>query len=771
MYLLSIYFPFISFFICYSFGKKLGFQGVAFISCFCLIIAMLFSFFIFQEVIIFNYSSIIELGRWFDAGKIHIKWGFIFDPLASIMLLMILIISSVVHIYSFSYMQQDPRRNHFISLLSLFTFFMLLLITANSFLQLLLGWEGVGICSYLLVNFWSDRITANKAALKALFFNRVGDFGMVLALIILLDIFKTLNFNIVFDSAYMFVNEYYTLGIFTISKIDLLCSFIMLAAIAKSAQFFLHGWLADAMEGPTPVSALIHAATMVTAGIFLMARFSPILQYSVFILNIIIIFGVITTIIFSFSGQNTNDLKKIVASSTASQLAYMFFIIGLLDIEASIFHLFLHAFFKALLFLSAGSIIHGLGDQQDIRKMGGLFKFMPFNTFCFAVGSLSLIGLPAATGGYYSKDPIIEDTMLMNNYFDDFLNLGAELGVLNTLYYNLKLLRIVFFGHYKGTQNVSFHDSSNLILCCLFFLTICSFIAPLLWEFIISEDNIISQNFTDIVHFYKESDLNYYREEEISSYLFWLIILICIVGFIHSEKVFSDNYDTNGLSFYSYYNEIVSNDNVRWGLEYLMVKKFISFFFNLSDFFFFSIDRGFLEILGPLGLIQRVRKLFYFFTNFQSGFIYHYISVYFLGVSFFICYVYVKLFSFYFIQVILFLFLFKLFDFFNFNLNNIIVKNFVSFDSKNLYDQGKKLMNFLIYLSDLLICLLNIISYYINKHFFSYINNHNLRWGVSKIFDFLLFYYFYTIIFISYDNFFFLYFFYNLFQLPYHLII
>lgn len=573
MYLLVLYFPFISFLLNYFFGRKLGFRGVVFCSVFFLTLAVFFAGFIFFEVLILNNSCFVELNTWIEVQKFRVIWGFQFDSLAVIMLFMILIISITVHIYSFSYMENDPQRNRFISLLSLFTFFMLILVTASGFLQLLLGWEGVGICSYLLVNFWSDRFAANRAALKALFFNRVGDFGMVLALLLVFDNFRTLDFFLVFDLAPMSVMDYYKIGPFFISIIDMICLFFVLAAIAKSAQFFLHGWLSDAMEGPTPVSALIHAATMVTAGIFLVTRISPLLQFSQIALNLIIIFGVITTLIFSFSGQNTNDLKKIVASSTASQLAYMFFVAGLLDTEGSMFHLFLHAFFKALLFLSAGSIIHGLGDQQDIRKMGGLFLVMPFNTFCFTIGSLSLIGMPAATGSYYSKDPIIENTMLLDSYFDDFLNLGSELGVVNTLYYNLKLIRVVFFGNYKGPRNVFPHDATKIIFFCLFFLTLCSFVAPFLWEFLISEDNIMSSTFTEVMNFYKEGDLNYYREDEVSSYLFWLIIFICLVGLIHTEEVFSENQDTqNSLFFNSYYNEIVSADNVRWGLEYFMVK-------------------------------------------------------------------------------------------------------------------------------------------------------------------------------------------------------
>lgn len=642
MYLLLLYFPLMGFFLNYFFGRFLGNKGAVFISIFSLFFSFLLSVFVFCEVVLFQLVCNLNLFNWIKVNKFLINWSFQFDTLTCVMLFMILLISTIVHIYSVSYMQHDPQRTRFLALLSLFTFFMLILVSANNFLQLLLGWEGVGICSYLLINFWSDRIAANRAALKALFFNRVGDFGMILGLIFVFDSFKTLQFKLIFDLTPFIVSEYYDFGIFFMPKVDLICFLFVLSAIAKSAQFFLHGWLTDAMEGPTPVSALIHAATMVTAGIFLLARINPMLQYSSSILNLIIIFGIITTVMFSFSGQNTNDLKKIVASSTASQLAYMFFIAGLLDTESSIFHLFLHAFFKALLFLSAGSIIHGLGDQQDIRKMGGLFLLMPFNTFCFSVGSLSLIGLPAATGGYYSKDPIIEDTMLIDDFFDDFINLGSELGVINTLYYNLKLIKLVFFGHYKGPRVLVLHDSSPIILYCLFVLTLCSFIAPLLWELIISDDSMFSLYFSQVNHFFKDGDLNFYREEELTSYIFWLLIFLCLGGLLHVQDIFSDDSKNPSLFFYTYYDEIIVADNIRWGLEYFLVRKLILSFYSFSDFIFFSIDRGVLEFFGPIVLIKYFQKFSYFCSMLSSGFIYHYAMFFLSGALFFCLFFFIK---------------------------------------------------------------------------------------------------------------------------------
>jgi proton-translocating NADH-quinone oxidoreductase chain L len=626
-----------SFLTIYFFGGRCGAKGSCIVAVFSLLLATILSIFIFYEVVLLNNFCYMDFLFWVNINLLKLSIGFLFDDITSIMLMMILLISTLVHLYSFSYMQHDANLNRFISLLSLFTFFMLLLITANNFLQILLGWEGVGICSYLLVNFWSDRIAANRAALKALFFNRIGDVGMILALIFILETYRTLNFKIIFDLTPIIIDEVYLFGIISVNKIDLICLLLVLAAIAKSAQFFLHSWLADAMEGPTPVSALIHAATMVTAGIFLLARVTVLLQYSSVTLNVIVVFGVVTSILFSFSGQNTNDLKKIVASSTASQLAYMFFIIGLLDTESSLFHLFLHAFFKALLFLSAGAIIHGLGDQQDIRKMGGLFKIMPFNTFCFMVGSFSLIGIPLATGSFYSKDPIIEDTMLFGGVYDDFLNLASELGVVNTLYYNLKLMRIVFFGYFKGGQNVAFHDSPNILIFTLSFLMILSFLSPIAWELLMSEDSITFQSYCLLMNYNLEGDLNFYREEEINSYLFSLIVLIFVVGVMHTKEVFAETRDELvGLNKYLYFKNLVLSENARWGYEYFFVKKIIFNYYKLSNFFFFSIDRGVLELIGPLFVINKAQKLFLFFSSLQSGFLYHYVFFFLISVSFYL---------------------------------------------------------------------------------------------------------------------------------------
>jgi len=323
------------------------------------------------------------------------------------MLIVVTLISSLVHLYSTEYMSHDPHLTRFMSYLSLFTFFMLILITANNFLQMFVGWEGVGLSSYLLINFWFTRIQANKSAIKAMLVNRVGDFFILLALFAIYFVFNSLDYDVVFSLVPLMTTYQITIGNFLFSAIDLICLFLFLGAMGKSAQLGLHTWLPDAMEGPTPVSALIHAATMVTAGVFLLARCSFLFEFSPLVLNFIMLIGASTAFFASTTGLFQNDIKKVIAYSTCSQLGYMIFACGLSSYEVGIFHLSNHAFFKALLFLGAGSIIHAVSDEQDMRKMGGLKNLLPFSYSIMLIGSLALVGFPFLTG-FYSKDLILE---------------------------------------------------------------------------------------------------------------------------------------------------------------------------------------------------------------------------------------------------------------------------------------------------------------------------------------------------------------------------
>lgn len=431
MYLLILYLPLVSFFICLFLGRYIGMNGSKIISNICLSLSLFLSFLIFIQ---WNYgiNLSINLTTWFNVGVLSVPLTIYFDHITNSMLLLITMISFLVHLFSTSYMDGDPHITRFMGYLSLFTFFMIILVTANNIVQMFIGWEGVGLTSYLLINFWYTRIQANKSAIKAMVVNKVGDVGFLLGIVSLWHISGLLKFN-------TFIN----LTIFP--NLEILLNWInvmlIIGVMAKSAQIGLHTWLPDAMEGPTPVSALIHAATMVTAGVFLIIRISPMLESTPLILLLVIFLGALTAFMSGTIGLVQSDLKKVIAYSTCSQLGYMVMICGFSHYYCGLFHLFNHGFFKALLFLSAGSIIHAVNNEQDMRKIGGVKFTLPLSYICIVVGSLSLAGLPFLTG-FYSKDLLLELV-----YQNHFLSFALWLGLLTTLltaFYSFRLISYTF---------------------------------------------------------------------------------------------------------------------------------------------------------------------------------------------------------------------------------------------------------------------------------------------------------------------------------------
>ena len=372
MYLILVFLPLIGFLNAGLFGRKIGPHGASILTVNCLVFTFFLSLFAFYEVALVGCCTYIKLSSWINSELLNVDWGFLFDSLTVIMCCVVTFVSSLVHIYSTEYMSHDPHLARFMSYLSLFTFFMLILVTADNYVQMFVGWEGVGLCSYLLINFWFTRIQANKAAIKAMVLNRIGDFALVLGILTIFIKFKAVDYATVFALTPMFVGEKFIFLNFDLEMLTVISLLLFIGAVGKSAQLGLHTWLPDAMEGPTPVSALIHAATMVTAGVFLIARSSPVYEYVPNVLNFITIAGSCTAFFAATVGLLQNDLKRVIAYSTCSQLGYMVFACGLSNYSVGIFHLVNHAFFKALLFLGAGSVIHAVADEQDMRKMGGL---------------------------------------------------------------------------------------------------------------------------------------------------------------------------------------------------------------------------------------------------------------------------------------------------------------------------------------------------------------------------------------------------------------
>ena len=448
MYLLILILPLLSSIFCGLFGRKIGYEGVKIFSCILIFLTCILSINSFVEVVLFESSTYIKLWSWFNLGMLYNPITIQFDHMVSSMLILVTSVSFFVHLFSTSYMDGDPHLPRFMSYLSLFTFFMIVLVTSNNLIQLFIGWEGVGLCSYLLIGFWYTRIQANKSAIKAMVINKVGDIGLLLAIVLIWIEVGSLDYDSIFSYSFFIIKDNWSL--------DLISVLLLIGVIGKSAQIGLHTWLPDAMEGPTPVSALIHAATMVTAGVFLIIRMSPFFELTPTILIVIVLVGSITAFFSSTVGLTQNDLKKVIAYSTCSQLGYMVMICGFSQYNTGLFHLVNHGFFKALLFLSAGSVIHALSDEQDFRKMGSMNNITPFTYSCIVIGSLSLMGLPFLTG-FYSKDLIIELV-----YGEHYLRFALWLGVLSaflTAFYSFRLANFTFFNNPQS--NISSFNKSH----------------------------------------------------------------------------------------------------------------------------------------------------------------------------------------------------------------------------------------------------------------------------------------------------------------------
>ncbi|MEK9621984.1 MAG: NADH-quinone oxidoreductase subunit L [Alphaproteobacteria bacterium] len=438
-----------------------------------LLLSLLFSIIAFFEVAIGGEPVTVDLARWIVSGDFEAHWRLRFDTLTAVMLIVVTGVSSMVHIYSIGYMSHDNARARFMSYLSLFTFAMLMLVTADNLVQLFFGWEGVGVASYLLIGFWYKKDSAHTAAMKAFVVNRVGDFGFALGILAVYQIFGSIEFDVIFDNAGLYSATNINFLGYSLPALEVAGILLFIGAMGKSAQLGLHTWLPDAMEGPTPVSALIHAATMVTAGVFMVCRLSPMLEFAPVSLDVITIVGATTAIFAATVGMTQFDIKRVIAYSTCSQLGYMFFAAGVSAYPAAMFHLTTHAFFKALLFLGAGSVIHALSDEQDLRNMGGIWKKIPLTYAMMWIGSLALAGFPFFAG-FYSKDMILEAAYGAHTGVGQYAFwLGCAAAFL-TAFYSWRLLILAFHGTPRASAQVMarIHESPKVMTIPLFVLAL-----------------------------------------------------------------------------------------------------------------------------------------------------------------------------------------------------------------------------------------------------------------------------------------------------------
>ena len=456
MYQAILFLPLLGAIFAGFFGPLVGARASEVVTTALVLVTAVLSWLAFYQVAIQGQEVRIELVRFVESGALKSMWSLRIDTLTAVMLVVVTNVSGLVHLYSIGYMEDDPSRPRFFAYLSLFTFAMQALVTADDFLQLFFGWEGVGLASYLLIGFWYHKPSANAAAIKAFIVNRVGDFGFALGIFAVFTLFNSIQYDTVFASAPDQVGKTMEFLGFQVDALTLICLLLFMGAMGKSAQFLLHTWLPDAMEGPTPVSALIHAATMVTAGVFMVARISPLFELAPIALGFVAIIGATTAFFAATVGLVQTDIKRVVAYSTCSQLGYMFAAEGVGAYNAGIFHLFTHASFKALLFLGAGAVIHTLHHEQDLRRMGALRKVLPFTWATMLVGTLSLTGFPF-TAGFVSKDAIIEATYAAHSQVGTYAFVLTLVSAILTSFYSWRLMFLAFEGKPREPKDVLEH--------------------------------------------------------------------------------------------------------------------------------------------------------------------------------------------------------------------------------------------------------------------------------------------------------------------------
>jgi NADH-ubiquinone oxidoreductase chain 5 len=647
-------------------GRFLGPRGSGIVTISCMGAALCCALLSFYEVGVAGSPCYLRIADWLRCEMLDVSWGFQFDSLTTTMLVVVISVSFLVHIYSTSYMSHDPHQPRFMAYLSLFTFFMLLLVSGDNLIVMFLGWEGVGLCSYLLINFWFTRVSANKAAMKAMIVNRVGDFGFALGILALYYVFQSVNFSTIFGMvpsmsgslpffpAFFDANfggmEDSVLGNAAANAanaaanfdwMSVICLCLFVGAVGKSAQVGLHTWLPDAMEGPTPVSALIHAATMVTAGVFMIIRCSPLFERAPIALVVVTVMGAMTAFFAATTGLLQNDLKKVIAYSTCSQLGYMVFACGLSNYSVSIFHLANHAYFKALLFLSAGSVIHALADEQDMRLMGGLRQILPYTYTAMVIGSLSLMGFPFLTG-FYSKDMILELAYASYSCSGSFAHWLGCISAFFTSFYSLRLLYLTFLrdtNAFRSTLEHA-HDAPFALGLPLFVLSLGSiFVGYLTKDMMIGLGTTYWGNaiFTlpehsVIIDSEVATGITLVKLTPVLLSIFGACLAVFLYtfgfGFLYRLKA----HTAVGRHLYIFLNKKWLFDKVY--NDYLL-PTILRFGYSIS---FKLLDKGLIELFGPVGFANTFKSLAGRFSAFQSGYLSHAAFVMFLGLAFFLAY-------------------------------------------------------------------------------------------------------------------------------------
>lgn len=649
-------------------GRAIGAKASEYVTSGFLILAALLSWVAFFSV---GFSQVeprtVQVLRWISVGNLDVNWALRIDTLTVMMLVVVNTVSALVHVYSIGYMHHDPHRPRFFAYLSFFTFAMLMLVTSDNLVQMFFGWEGVGLASYLLIGFWYKKPSANNAAMKAFIVNRVGDFGFALGIFGVFVLFGSVNFDTIFAAASTYVSvdpahtastgaavaaagegageivwQFLNFEVDRQGALTIVCLLLFMGAMGKSAQFLLHTWLPDAMEGPTPVSALIHAATMVTAGVFMIARMSPVFEWSQTALTVVTIIGATTAFFAATVGLVQNDIKRVIAYSTCSQLGYMFVALGVGAYGAAVFHLFTHAFFKALLFLGAGSVIHAVSDEQDMRKMGGLRKHIPVTYWMMIIGTIALtgVGIPGTilgTAGFFSKDAIIESAFVGTNPAAGYAFGMLVIAALFTSFYSWRLIFMTFHGKPRATADVMHHvhESPPVMLVPLFVLAAGALLTGVMFHeaFVGHGENHAWYNDFFRTALFAGPNNHVLEEFHKVPYLVkWSPFIVMVLGLVTAWYMYIRSPKTPAVLAQQHR-----------GLHKFLLNKW--YFDELYDFLFvqpakwlgrFLWKRGdgwLIDGFGPDGIASRVTQVTGRFVKVQTGFLYHYAFAMMIGVA------------------------------------------------------------------------------------------------------------------------------------------
>jgi NADH-quinone oxidoreductase subunit L len=634
MYSLAIFLPLIGAFIAGFFGRWIGDRGAQWVTCVPMGLSALISVPLFFDVALNGNAVVVPIFTFIQSGSLEASWALKFDTLTAVMMIVVTFVSFMVHVYSVGYMHHDPHVPRFQAYLSLFTFAMLMLVTSDNLVQLFFGWEGVGLASYLLIGFWYEKPSAKAAAIKAFVVNRVGDFGFALGIFGVFLVFDTVSFDAIFQAAPSKAAETVTFFGLHANAITICCLLLFVGAMGKSAQLGLHTWLPDAMEGPTPVSALIHAATMVTAGVFMVARMSPLFEFSDTALMVVTLVGAATTIFAATVGCVQNDIKRVIAYSTCSQLGYMFFALGVSAYQAAIFHLMTHAFFKALLFLGAGSVIHAMSDEQDIRRMGGIAKHVKLTYLLMLIGSIALAGIPPLAG-FYSKDFILEAAYGAHNWYGELAYWIGVTAAFLTAFYSFRLLIMTFHGKPRADEHVMahVHESPAIMTVPLILLAIGAVFSGMVgYNWFVGHG---MDGFWRSAIMVRDTHHAMHAAHEVPSWVALLPTIVAAAGIVLAIWVYGLN---PGLPakvatrFRPIYLFLLN----KWYFDELYDRIFVRPAFFLGRGFWKGGDGAIIDGLGPDGVAAVTRDLAGRISRLQSGFVYHYAFAMIIGVAAFV---------------------------------------------------------------------------------------------------------------------------------------